>query len=1098
VPAFSAMRSVLRSARRPALSAVCGLRASWLYSGGWTPASEEELARMSRDALIYELGLHHQKVSKELVPWFLKNMPAAYFRQNAEKQRLEHLRAISSLYGRNGSRPGDDVRLSVESELPDGRREYTIVRPGAAADHALEILKTLQSMPTTDTLLRRVKLFEALDQRFTLYIFEFDPTGEPAKAELANATQILEYADNLSSDAPGGSVDRHDLEKYIRRCTPNHVSNSSPARFLYHKSMYDRVVNTDEVTVSISEYAGEYPGTAVGDRENKFWIDCAMSRVIPMVVLRGVLRLLTNHDLHLIRVHVDMVSDHDDPSVPATERSAEEEVGGVTLLRLLVADRGEAASLLTDERGTQLTKHLERMKWYDERVLKLALDQHPWLGLDRAEIIVGLLSMLHGPLHKTNPWAFLQSSVFTSVAEERKITIAARIADLFLDKFHPDTGKQMVDDYSLFQKRAEAIHQDIQAGVATGDPAGAILLEKMLEAVDSTLRTNVHRDDRFSLSLRLRPDIMNGPNEDRENPYGVFFVTGRRFSGFHVRFRDIARGGMRLVTPRGPEAHSFESSRQYDEAYGLAFAQQLKNKDIPEGGSKAVCLVDTHSGLSTPLKGSARSHSLRKSVKAMTDGILDLIVEPDASRGERPLVDYFGSPEFLYLGPDEQVIPEDIVWIAEHASKRGHPSPTTFMSSKPGAGINHKEFGVTSEGVNVYLAEALRFMGIEPLEEKFTISMTGGPDGDVAGNMLNIMNRDYGENVLVVGLADGSGCAEDPDGLDMQELLRLFREARPIADFSPSRLGARGKVLSADTEEGLRARNTMHFRVRADVFVPAGGRPSTVNVDNYADFITVDADAAGKPVGICPVVVEGANLFFTPEARQKLYDEAGVIIVKDSSANKTGVICSSYEICSSMLLSDKEFLENKPAIVADVLCNLRSIASKEAKLLFREFRNYQGSLPHFSERISYAINGLTDAIRESLEDEEKLKVQHTLRDAPIGIPTEEELLPLFRAHLPKALVDLAFDRVLDKVPQAYRLNAYASSLASRIVYQEGIHFVEAQPKPRLASNAIKYMRAQKELEAFVERMREGDISEEDKSTVEQIVKLNGVRSRIGL
>ena len=25
------------------------------------------------------------------------------------------------------------------------------------------------------------------------------------------------------------------------------------------------------------------------------------------------------------------------------------------------------------------------------------------------------------------------------------------------------------------------------------------------------------------------------------------------------------------------------------------------------------------------------------------------------------------------------------------------------MSSKPGAGINHKEFGVTSEGVNVFL-----------------------------------------------------------------------------------------------------------------------------------------------------------------------------------------------------------------------------------------------------------------------------------------------------------------------------------------------------------------------------------------------------------
>ena len=27
------------------------------------------------------------------------------------------------------------------------------------------------------------------------------------------------------------------------------------------------------------------------------------------------------------------------------------------------------------------------------------------------------------------------------------------------------------------------------------------------------------------------------------------------------------------------------------ECFGLAWAQQLKNKDIPEGGAKAVCLV---------------------------------------------------------------------------------------------------------------------------------------------------------------------------------------------------------------------------------------------------------------------------------------------------------------------------------------------------------------------------------------------------------------------------------------------------------------------------------------------------------------------------
>ena len=60
------------------------------------------------------------------------------------------------------------------------------------------------------------------------------------------------------------------------------------------------------------------------------------------------------------------------------------------------------------------------------------------------------------------------------------------------------------------------------------------------------------------------------------------------YKRYHVRFRDIARGGLRLVTPSSAEQYALESSRQFDECYGLAYAQQLKNKDIPEGGSKGI------------------------------------------------------------------------------------------------------------------------------------------------------------------------------------------------------------------------------------------------------------------------------------------------------------------------------------------------------------------------------------------------------------------------------------------------------------------------------------------------------------------------------
>lgn len=50
-----------------------------------------------------------------------------------------------------------------------------------------------------------------------------------------------------------------------------------------------------------------------------------------------------------------------------------------------------------------------------------------------------------------------------------------------------------------------------------------------------------------------------------------------------------------------------------------------------------------------------------------------------------------------------------------------------------------------------------------------------------------ILFRDYGANCKVVGIADGFGVAEDPNGLDSEELLRLVKESLPITSFKKVR-----------------------------------------------------------------------------------------------------------------------------------------------------------------------------------------------------------------------------------------------------------------------------------------------------------------------
>lgn len=129
-------------------------------------------------------------------------------------------------------------------------------------------------------------------------------------------------------------------------------------------------------------------------------------------------------------------------------------------------------------------------------------------------------------------------------------------------------------------------------------------------------------------------------------------------------------------------------------------------------------------------------------------------------------------------------------------------------------------------------------------------------------------------------------------------------------------------------------RNTMHNRVKADAFIPAGGRPATINDSNWNRFL-VNGQGGAKAAS-SRLIVEGANLFLTPGARAALSKYC--VIVKDSSANKCGVICSSFEIMASMLLSSSEFLGIKEEFVTQVLDRLRTLARREAQLMFREYR----------------------------------------------------------------------------------------------------------------------------------------------------------------
>lgn len=668
----------------------------------WQAAHNADVQRVTVKAMIYELIHQQTKTIEETVPWFLENMPSSYFRQVPDWLRMEHIKAIAAIKDANM-----DLYLNLSTTLKDGRQVLTFIRPGTEAGTLLKMVQELPENTKYDdsSPLSRLHVFSTIDDTMSLNMFVYGrphqsltssefirDVGAPIlqyAAELQSGVRHLDNENGLDMLHPSPLFEADALEYYMSYCTETYIriGSDDPKRFLQQRLLVDDVSGTDGTKVKISASL-QQPG--------HYWVDFAVANSLPqgemqrsdkialmnvfdytsrslirifsllfclIVALENLCRLLYVHQFDVARARLDIIPDH-----------KSSDGSNIIMLRTLVTP---VQGMLSDSTETfqSLAHELKRSKWLDPATHDLVFMKYPDLGVTRGEIITAFCQLIHPVLAKINVLAYSSTNILQTVSNPRFIGHASAIADLFLDRFHPKQPLSQTD----FERRSNQIIQVIDTDVE--DTVTTEILLKMVDVVKHTLKTNVYMPDRYALGIRLDPKCMNAPGDtvQKEIPYGVLFIHGRRFTGYHVRFRDISRGGLRLVTPSSAEQYALESARQYDECYGLAYAQQLKNKDIPEGGSKAVNLINV-----AELSERAKQFVMRKSVKAMTDTILDLIVDTEYTK--QHMVDLFGKPEVLYLGPDEQVIPEDIEWIVRRAAQRGYGTPAAFMSSKPKAG----------------------------------------------------------------------------------------------------------------------------------------------------------------------------------------------------------------------------------------------------------------------------------------------------------------------------------------------------------------------------------------------------------------------------
>ena len=258
------------------------------------------------------------------------------------------------------------------------------------------------------------------------------------------------------------------------------------------------------------------------------------------------------------------------------------------------------------------------------------------------------------------------------------------------------------------------------------------------------------------------------------------------------------------------------------ECYRLARAMTFKNAacGLPHGGAKSVIFGDPE----MPLESKERL--IRVFAKSIEQ-----------------LVDYIPGPD---MGTDETAM----AWVHDEIGRSvGLPAEI--------GGIPLDEIGATGFGVTVAAEAAAPFINLSLQGARIVVQGFGA----VGSHAARFLAR---KGARLVGASDSRGAIADENGLDIDALLALRRQARSVVELEGAQLISHDALIA----------------LPCDIWIPAA-RPDVLRADNV-------------PMLDCRMVVQGANIPATPEAERMMF-ERGIVSIPDFIANAGGVICAATE-----------------------------------------------------------------------------------------------------------------------------------------------------------------------------------------------------------
>ena len=538
--------------------------------------------------------------------------------------------------------------------------------------------------------------------------------------------------------------------------------------------------------------------------------------------------------------------------------------------------------------------------------------------------------------------------------------VTADLATLFQTQFDPDLFVADADGDAA--RAASALR--LSTGITTALDAVTSLdadriLRTMLSVIMATSRTNEYLLDaqgsrRDFLSVKLDPHQV--PGVPKPVPAHEIWVYSPRLEGVHLRFGDVARGGLRW------------SDRPEDfrtEILGLVKAQEVKNAVIVPVGAKGGFVVK-RPPVATGDPQSDRENNQAEGIacyRMFIAGLLDLtdnrqgvlIVPPDR------VIRRDGDDSYLVVAADKGTATfSDIANGVAH--DYGFWLDDAFASGGS-VGYDHKAMGITARGAWESVKHHFRELDIDTQTDDFTCVGVGDMSGDVFGNGMLLS-----QHIKLVAAFDHRHIFIDPTpdvGESFVERLRLFELPRSSwADYDPALISAGGGVFPRTaksiviTEQmrdalGLDAETTalspmelMHAILLAPTdllwnggigtYIKASTESNADVGDKANDALRVDgAQLRVKVVG------EGGNLGVTQLGRIE-FARTGGRINTDAIDNSAGVDTSDHEVNIKIALQQR--MESGDLDEAGRLELLSSMTDEVAALVLDDNRGQNGVL----------------------------------------------------------------------------------------------------------------------------------------------------------